>query len=1116
MSKIIIYKSNSLEKLADKYYETLSENMLPVMLPEPVIMQSIGMGRWLSLYMAEKSGIWANFNYLFPNAFVKELSEKFFQKSDNFNVINSKQLCWLLMKIIPELSNKQEFNLINNYIKDSQLRQYQLALQISDTFDQYTIYRPEMIRSWNAGEDVVYINGKKEKISDEYLWQPILWRFVKEEAANYDRSELQQKLLTTINSTDNLEYKRISVFGVSTLPVYHVELLSALSNKIPVYMFLLSPTYHYWEDIVSNKYKAILDKKAFAKNIHPNDYHHEQTNSLLASMGKLGQDFFSIMSGINVVEPTESVENQMFVDQGTHTILSSIQSSILHLRNRSTDKNLFDSGEKFKINPNDKSVMIQNCHSPMREVEVLYDQLLNIFETQKDISPKDILVMVPDIDEYASYIEAVFGTPESEKSAIPFSIADRNLRKQSRIAEAMINILMLKDTNFSVVSVIDILTVPEVRQKFYLSDDDVEKISEWLMQSGIRWGLDKHDRKKNIGVEFEQNSWKYGLERILLGYAAYGNNNDLFDNILPFDNIEGNDAEKLGEFYEFITIIFDFFNDIEKKHTVNQWGEILLNLLDSVFQITIETKWEFDVIRKIIDEFVNTTSKVNYNKNLDFDVVSCHLQNSLDADPIAFGFLTGKVTFCAMLPMRSIPFKVVAMIGMNDGTYPRMSRKVGFDIIGKYSQLGDRSQRNDDRYLFLESVLSARKILYLSFIGKSIKDNSAYPPSVLVSEFIDYISQNYIFENDDEENIQLVKEKIYSHLVTEHRLQAFNDIYFNESNKKYFSYSNEYCQAALAVNNINNQKFFNNEVKSDVPVELLNITLEHFISFFNNPSKYLLNNRFKIYLPTINNKVNDKEQFEDLDFIDKLQMEERMLREMLDSQSKLDQLEKIYTAAGLLPPQNIGNYVYKSYQQEIEKFSGIVKPYLDKEIVAHDEFTLQFDIAENKKIFLNVNFSNLRKSGILKYRNNMWSKDKISLWINHLILNTIDISSIKKESIFISRKEKIIFKEIDNAGNILKQLVEIYYSGLKFPIKFFPKISEAYAENLLIKNKSKEIALLDSIKLWENERVITESSDEYVQLAFRNESNLLDDEFEKIATQIYKPFYKHIQVGGTF
>ena len=209
---------------------------------------------------------------------------------------------------------------------------------------------------------------------------------------------------------------RVSIFGISTLPKFYLELIEALAGYIEVHLFVMEPTPQWWQDIVSAREEGNILKKQ--PNRTAEDLHLERGNTLLASMGKLGRDFLGFVADLD-----SAVHREHFIEPRGDTMLSSIQKDIFELR---------DPAQKASMAGNDRSIQVHSCHSEMREVEVLHDQLLALLSDNPDLQPQDIVVMMPDVATYAPFIEAVFDTPEIQKQRIPYSIADRTARVGKR------------------------------------------------------------------------------------------------------------------------------------------------------------------------------------------------------------------------------------------------------------------------------------------------------------------------------------------------------------------------------------------------------------------------------------------------------------------------------------------------------------------------------------------------------------------------------------------------------------------------------------------------------------------------------------------------------------
>ena len=362
----------------------------------------------------------------------------------------------------------------------------------------------------------------------------------------------------------------------------------------------------------------------------------------------------------------------------------------------------------------------------MREVEVLYDHLLALFDGDRELTPRDVLVMTPDINAYAPYIHAVFATPDEPRLKIPYSIADRSIRREGHISEALLGMLELVGSRFEASRLLNLLETPPIRHRLALGDDDLEQIRTWVAATRIRWGLDEGHRERLGFGAFAENTWKAGFQRLLLGYAMPGYGQHTFAGILPYDHIEGSSTAVLGTFLQFCEDLFAAVSDLDRPRPLAQWAEVLTGLLDHFFDSSDDSEKEMHTVRRVIGDLADQQHGSGFTEAVGIDLIRADLTQKLDTEALGTGFITGGVTFCAMLPMRSIPCKVIALIGMNDGAFPRQNRSPGFDLMARAPRRGDRSPRDDDRYLFLEALLSARSTLYISYVGQSLQDNSPH------------------------------------------------------------------------------------------------------------------------------------------------------------------------------------------------------------------------------------------------------------------------------------------------------------------------------------------------------------------------------------------------------
>jgi len=738
----------------------------------------------------------------------------------------------------------------------------------------------------------------------------------------------------------------------------------------------------------------------------------------------------------------------------------------------------------------------------MREIEVLHDRLLDMFEKDSGLLPKDILVMTPDIEIYAPYIQAVFDTPEDASRKIPFSISDRSIRKEGEIINTFLAILDLLGSRFAASQIFAILESPAVYRKFDIMEADLALVRKWLTDTRIRWGIDGEGRSQLGLPALTENTWKAGLERLILGYAMPGQDENMFNGILPYDHIEGSNASVLGRLLDFTEQLFAHVTSLGQSRSLNQWSKTLTELCEKFFMPDEDTEREMQVIRRTLNDLGDMQKIADFDEAIDINVIKWHLRNFLETEGFGFGFITGGVTFCAMLPMRSIPFKVICCVGMNGDAYPRQTKPLVFDLIAKHSQPGDRSRRNDDRYLFLEAILSARKIVYTSYVGQNIQDNSSIPPSVVVSELMDYIEQGFTLSG----------KTILDHIFTKHRLQAFSPEYFKEG-KKLFSYAEENCRAAQCILEAREAPLsFISRGLSNPEEEWKAVDLNDLSTFLANPSRFLLNKRLGIYLEERASILEDREAF-DVKALERYLLNKKLLEKKLEGENLKDFFPIVH-ASGQLPQGTPGECIFEELSQGVESFVEKTKPYIPETIL--------------EPLEVDLNISGFRLTGrinpiyperLLHYRYaRVKTRDRLKVWIHHLTLNILMTDTYPRTSILAGlepdkRREPVWaaweYSPVENSKEILENLLKEYWAGLMKPLHFFPDTSWMYAHTLVEKNKSGEDALNSARRIWEKTDYNRgECEDPYYQLCFGN-TDPLDSKFRRIAEEIFRPFLEH-------
>jgi len=1069
-----LFVSNKLEVLAARLAEKLKSPLRLPLATETIIVQSKGMEKWLFMELAKNLGICANCRFPFPHNFVEEVFSAFIPEYKPDLFYEEDVLAWKIMEILPGLCGKNDFAAVHNYLgeKPDQLKLYQLSRRIANLYDQYTIFRPEMILAWEEGK----INRQEE-------WQARLWLKINENRSKMHKARLQHLFVQKVKKTPLPDFvlpERITIFGISYLPVYYLKIFNELSRYVEVNLFYLNPSREFWADIKSEREISRIMRQAppSGKNMEEELFHLDEGNSLLASMGTAGRDFFRLTA--NLSDQSED----LFVEPAAENILTAIQSDIYFLHDRGKD-----SYPRSMVAEDDKSIQIHSCNSPLREVEALHDTLLSLFEENSKLLPKDILVMAPSIEEYTPYIEAVFG---SRVPSIPYTIADHGISSASVIFKDFFALLGIGSSRFTVAEVLSLLENPAVRAKFGICNYDLNLIRYWVEETNIRWGLDGAHRKEYGLPEFDQNTWSAGLGRIKLGYAMAGQNKKLFDGILPYDKIEGEQTGLFGRFLDFFESLIRTKKILNTGRNPGAWAVVLKNIVDDYFDSGEDYQQDIFILNNVLLKLQNEQKYLSGEENIELGVVKHYLETNLDKDSGSSRFLAGSVTFCALLPMRSIPFAVIALIGMNNDAYPRQDRKTGFDLMESKKRIGDKSLRNDDRYLFLEAILSARNNLIVSYVGRDMQDNSAVLPSVLVSELTDYIDKGFYTDTGV---------SAATNLTRLHHLHAFHPDYYQGDNKL-FTYSQESYSAAAINNNQSEEPRFcaDTPVNSDTAEKI--ITIGDLNNFYKKPVKYYLEKRLLLKLPQDGEADDNSEPF-DIDNLQAYQIKEELIA--ATDESAVENIFQIKRAQGSLPVGAAGDYYF---QLERKNANAFVKRYAsffnDKKMCP-----LEIDVVIGGYRIVGT-IDDIYPRYLLGCRPaKIKSNDYLKIWVSYLLLNHIKAKDYPRTAIVIGEDAAFQFQEMENSGAILNDLVDLFIQGQTRPLKLFPKSSFAYAETIY-KGQTEDEALQKAKVAWLGDNFgRAGEADEVENIICFGRNIPLDEDFMKNAARIFKVLFEH-------
>lgn len=1074
--KIIV--SNKLEILAEHLAEELNEPLTSALACETIVIQSTGMQKWLSLELARQHGICANYKFPFPNAFIDDVFKALITDYQPDLSYNIDVLTWKIMEILPGLVGDNDFQPVRNYLGENndQLKLFGLARRIAATLDQYMVFRPEMILAWEEG----IIRSSQER------WQALLWQKIVLSQGRLHKARLRELFFAAANDKPQKKDalpERISIFGISYLPPYHLEIFSRLSRHIPVNIYYLNPSQEFWADIKSEReidwtWQSI---SGIEESYDDDSLHLDSGNRLLASLGSVGRDFFRQISALDA----DYVE--LFAEPQETNLLTSIQSDIYLLMDRGKNGNPFR-----EISPDDKSIQIHSCHGPLREVETLHNTLLRLLENDEKLMCRDILVMTPHIESYAPYIEAVF---ESRNPKIPYSIADRSGFSGSTVAKGFFNLLNLAAGRFTASEVLTLLENVAIADKFGITAQSMELIRRWVDSTNIKWGVSGEHRKEFDLPEFSQNTWQSGINSMLAGLALDGRRRELFGDICPYGEIEGEKTEILGSFLDFWTALIRTKNILSGLKPLTSWSPILKKVIADFIPASEEYRDDLYKLREMINHLTRQLQSAKTEITVDLNVIKKYLQQSSKSIVFSSRYLSGSVTFCEMLPLRSIPFDVICLIGMDNEAYPRKDNNIGFDLTLVKKRICDRSLRGEDQYLFLEAILSARRNLIISYTGQNLHDNSEILPSALVSDLLDYIDQGFVSPEGT---------AVSSLISARHHLNEFNPEYFGE-HKKLFSYSQENYLAAHALGtNQQASPFIDGEL--GLPEQQKEITINDLIDFYKSPVKYFLEKRLCLKIPQDNYASEESEPFT-IDSLDKYQIKQELLEKKLLNQDAKEVYE-ICKAQGVFPVGAAGDYHYAGLESQARDFAQAV----NRAIEGKEPDKISIDLTVNG-LQITGTIDNIYGDNLVHYRpSKLKVSDYIKTWICHLLIN-INPESGARESILLGEDEQCRFGRADSAKHLLEGLIDYYRQGQVRPLKLFPRTSWEYVKSVVQKQKAVSEALYTASLVWSgdgNGWEAGEAQDVVNKICFAD-TMPLDHEFENIAESIFSPIFSHLE-----
>ncbi len=963
-------------------------------------------------------------------------------------------------------------------------RRWSTAAHLADLFDRYAVQRPGMIRDWAAGRDV---DPNGHPLDPTLAWQAELWRRVRSEIAEPSPAERLpdacRRLVERPEATDLPE--RLSVFGPTRIEPDQLRVLEALSRHRDVHLWLNHPSPVLWTRLAERLGDSAPERARVAGPRRDDPTTTLPRHRLLAYLGRDVRELqlqLATVDADSVVDlptrdrprPTDPGPTDPGAESGS--LLTWLQRDI------TADRAAPPPAERPVLASGDSSVQLHVSHGPDRQVEVLREVLLGLLADDPTLEPRDIVVLCPDIETFAPLIAATFGLDTGAETApgapsrppdhpghrLRVRLADRALRRVNPLLSVLDQLLDLADSRLPASSLLDLAASPPVARRFGFSPDDLERMAQLIHSAGVRWGLDAAHRGRFGLGHLGQNTWAAGLDRMLLGVAMDREGEYFIGTALPLDEVDSSDVDLVGRVAELLARVRIFADRVlgvpaggsTLRRPLGWWMETCRDALDSLTAVAPRDLWQSahaygELTRlagQVGDEAGSADTEPDPGAGLSLADVRTLLADAFKGRATRANFRTGTLTMCTMLPMRSVPHRVICLLGVDEATFPRHRVADGDDILAADPWIGDRDPRSEDRQLLLDAVMAAEEHLVIVYSGIDARTGAGKPVAVPVGELLDALDETATVPGG---------RTVRWAITTRHTLQAFDPANFAPAN---FSPADvtpsgtpqSFDRAALrGAQAASGSRADPPDIFATATLERLpppdEIALDELTRFFQHPARALLRLRARLYLGE-----DDPEPAEQLpiepDGLQRWAIGDRMLQRHLDG-VPIPQLEGAEWRRGELPPRRLGAATVRGLSADVTELAAAVAPYLgaDREtrdvLVELDDRTLTGSVAGVRgERIVTALYSRLA------------AKHRLQAWIQLLALTATD-PGVGWQAVTVGRGGRSVIGPVGEryARAVLADLVELFRTGRNEPLPFAPKTSAEYAR---IRGDGKSVAAM--------------------------------------------------------
>lgn len=1123
---LLIHRAERADVLAQALAEMLTDVPADPFATEVVAVPTRGIERWLTQQLSARlgsrpgacDGVCANVAFPFPGTLVAESLALASGIAPGRDPWQPARLVWPLIEVVEAALEEPWLEPLARHLVSGREQRYARLAHVARLFDEYAVRRPALIEAWARGDlcpPTIPANVDERAAAS---WQPELWRRLREALGVPSLAERLAGACAALEAEPGLVTlpNRIALFGLTRLPQSHLRVLTALGAGRDVHLMLLHPSPAMW-----------------AKD--------QAENRLLESWGRDVRGLQTLVLGSG-----QDVHHPLPAQAPVTTLLEALQSDIhSDIQPPGPPLRPGQSDARIELISGDRSIRVHACHGRARQVEVLREAILHRLADDPTLEPRDVIVMCPDIESFAPLIEAAFGGRVADEPAgnpaeqapgepptLRVRLADRSLRRTTPTLAVIARLLELASSRVTASEVLDLADAAPVRARFGFDDDELTQIREWVAGAHIHWGLDAAGRAAYKLTEVDAGTWAAGLRRLMLGVAMDGDAGAAFGGVLPAAAIQSSQIELAGRFGEFVDRLDAALRSLSGPQSLAGWAAALTAAADALTASPARESWQRHQLDAILSEILDAEGPgpaqggagqrtgATGNVQLFLGELRELLGYRLEGRPTRANFRSGHLTFCTLVPMRSVPHRLVCLLGLDDGAFPRQTPRDGDNLLLEDRQPGDRDPRTEDRQLLLDALLAAREALIVTYSGNDERTNAPLPPAVPVGELLDAIDATARIADGG---------RARGLVVVRHPLQPFDP-------RNFAAHSSEPARAAAGPWSFDRAALAGarallaprHEPPPFLPEPLPPasgdrvVTLEQLVSFVQRPVRAFLRQRLGVSAQREEDEIDDTLPIE-LDGLARWGVGQRLLDAVRAGIDPRDAY-RAEIARGTLPPGALGAPVIHSILPTAKvladtaaAFAGGHHPRSEQtNVVLADGTRLTGTVGGiHGHLMLAVSYSRLGP------------RQRLAAWVRLLALSAAH-PEIAFEGVTIGRggrQDPAQIRRIPQLGGSpevrqrtalaeLGRLAELRAEGLRAPLPLPCATANAYAEAALQSGEDPVAAAMKRWRSgWYNDRRIEGEGDEPEhRLALGEELDL--ERLAELATAIWQPLLAREVVGG--